>query len=336
LDEGWQLLLDRMGDVQPGLTFAVDSALWDLQGQRTGRSVAEMLGGVQRTHIPITEQIFIGEWLESEQELRAIQRRGTTSLKVKTGFHPQHDVELVKRVQQFMGPEVEIRVDANRGYALADSLDTYHKLAAAGVLAVEEPISDKGWSALRRLRQETGLPVMLDESILTLPDLQQAIAAQALDILNVKLTRIGGISRALPYLELCQRAGVAISIGCAEDIGPGMASILQLSAAVESLYSTEGMGNLRLGADIVATPMAVQGGSVALPSGNGLGVKLLPDFQAAAKVQARLLDLTLSSKAYVYGYSRYVLLRQRTATVLHRLGRAVKRSGRAATRRGEL
>jgi muconate cycloisomerase len=329
LEQGWQVLLERMGNVQPGLTFAVDSALWDLLGQRTRRTVAELLGGVQRTHIPITEQIFIDKWAESEVELRAIQQRGTTSLKVKTGFHPQEDLILVRRVQQFMGTGVEMRVDANQGYALADSLDTYRMMAAAGVLAVEEPINDKEWPALNRFRQETGLPVMLDESILTLDDLQQAIAAQALDILNVKLTRVGGISKALAYIERCKRAGVAISIGCAEDIGPGMASILHLSAAMESLYSTEGMGHLRLGADIVATAMTVQGGSVALPAGPGLGVALLPnfgnDFRTTNGAQTRVLDLTASPKAYVAAYSNYLLLRQRAATALHRLQRRVAR-----------
>lgn len=329
LDEGWQPLLTRLEHVQPGLTFAVDSAMWDLLGQRRGRSVAELLGGVQRTRIPITEQIFIDKWAEREAELRAIQQRGTTSLKVKTGFHPQEDVVLVKRVQQFMGAGVEMRVDANRGYALADSLDTYRLMAAAGVLAAEEPISDKEWSTLKRFRQETGLPVMLDESILTLDDLEEALAAEALDILNVKLTRVGGISKALAYIERCKRAGVAISIGCAEDIGPGMASILHLSAALESLYSTEGMGHLRLGADVVATAMPVQGGSVALPAGPGLGVKLLPDFghdfRMANGAPARVLDLTASSRAYVAAYSNYVLLRQRAATALHRLQRRVAR-----------
>ena len=325
LDAGWQPLLDRLGHVQPGLTFAVDSALWDLRGKRNGQRVAEMLteklGSVQRTEIPITEQIFIDRWAESEDELRAMQQRGTTSLKVKTGFHPQQDVELVARVQRFMGPGVEMRVDANRGYALADSLATYQAMAAAGVLAAEEPISDKDWSVMRRFRHETKLPVMLDESILSLADLEQAIAAEALDILNVKLTRIGGISHALAYVKLCQAAGIALSIGCAEDIGPGMAAILHLSAALPALYSTEGMGYLRLGTDIIANPLPVVGGKVTLPDAPGLGVELLPDFAAAVGKRARVLDLTQSSRAAVYAYSRYVLFRQRAATALHRLAR---------------
>ena len=322
LEAGWQPLLDRLGSVQPGLNFAVDSALWDLRGKRNGQSVAEMLGGVYRTQVPITEQIFIDRWAESEGELRAMQQRGTSSLKVKTGFHPQHDVELVQRVHQFMGSEVEMRVDANRGYALADSLETYKAMAAAGVLAAEEPISDKDWSVLRRFRQETGLPVMLDESILSLDDLEQAIAAEALDILNVKLTRVGGITQALAYVKLCQQAGVALSIGCAEDIGPGMASILHLSAALPSLYSTEGMGYLRLGTDIIANnALPVVGGKVALPNAPGLGVELLPNFATAVSQHARVLDLSTSSRAYVYAYSHYVLFRQRAATALHRLAR---------------
>ena len=329
LDTGWQSLLDRLGSAQPGLTFAVDSALWDLRGQRAGARVADLLGGVKRTQIPITEQIFIDRWAESEAELRAIQQRGTKSLKVKTGFHPQQDVELVQRVQGYMGPGVELRVDANRGYALADSLPTYRAMAAAGVLAVEEPISDKDWAVLRRFRQETGLPVMLDESILTLDDLRQAIAAQALDSLNVKLTRVGGISKALDYIKLCQDAGIAVSIGCAEDIGPGMASILHLSAAVDDLYSTEGVGNLRLGADILTTPTKIVNGQSPLPDGAGLGVELLPDFhknlQTANGARVHTLDFTATAKAYVYAYSRYVLLRQRAATALHRLDRATSR-----------
>jgi L-alanine-DL-glutamate epimerase-like enolase superfamily enzyme len=321
LDENWQPLLARMGNVQPGLTFAVDSALWDLRGKQRGQRVADLLGGAHRTQIPITEQIFIDRWAESETELRAIQQRGTTSVKVKTGFHPVQDIALVKRVQHFMGPGVEVRVDANRGYALTDSLDSYRAMHAAGVLAAEEPIGDKDWTALCRFRQETGLPVMLDESILSLDDLRQAIDAEALDILNVKLTRVGGISRALDYVSLCQQAGVAISIGCAEDIGPGMASILQLSAALPALYSTEGMGYLRLGADIVTTPLPVVGGRVALPDAPGLGVELLPDLARAVGTHARMLDLTASSRGYVNAYSRYVLWRQRAATALHRLAR---------------
>jgi L-alanine-DL-glutamate epimerase-like enolase superfamily enzyme len=156
---------------------------------------------------------------------------------------------------------------------------------------------------------------------LSLADLEQAIAAEALDILNIKLTRIGGISHALAYVARCRQAGVALSIGCAEDIGPGMASILHLSAALPDLYSTEGMGYLRLGTDVIATPLPVVAGQVALPDGPGLGVALLPDFAQAVGARARVLDLTTASRTYVNAYSRYVLLRQRAATVLHRLAR---------------
>lgn len=322
LDEGWQPLLDRLATIQPGLTFAVDSALWDLRGKVRGCQVAELLGGVQRTQIPITEQIFIDRWAESETELAQIQQRGTTSLKVKTGFHPRQDVELVQRVQQLMGPGVEIRVDANRGYALAEARESYRALKAMGVLAAEEPISDPDWSALYRFRQETGLPVMLDESILSLDDLRRALDANALDILNVKLTRVGGVSRALAYIDLCQQAGVALSVGCAEDIGPGMASILHLSAALPALYSTEGMGYLRLGTDIVAEPMPVVQGQVALPAAPGLGVTLLPDFVQTVGKRATTIELTQAARAQVRAYSHYVLWRQRAATALYRLARS--------------
>jgi len=125
---------------------------------------------------------------------------------------------------------------------------------------------------------------------------------------------------------MCRRGGVEVSIGCSEDIGPGMASILQLSAAVTPLYSTEGMGHLRLGTDIIDQPMLVTGGAAGLPPGFGLGVALLPDFGAhVAAARAHVLDLTSAPPAGVYLYSRYVRWRQRAATAVHRLGRAVAR-----------
>jgi hypothetical protein len=81
------------------------------------------------------------------------------------------------------------------------------------------------------------------------------------------------------------------------------------------------MGYLRLGTDIVTTPLPIVGGRVALPDSPGLGVELLPDFVCAVSTRARTLDLTAASRGYVNAYSRYVLWRQRAATALHRLAR---------------
>lgn len=322
--EDWKPLLARVADVDPGLCFAVDAALWDLRGRRAGRSVADLLGGVRRERIPITEQLFAADPKRTARELRAIRARGTMHLKVKTGFGARSDLDLVERLRHAAGEDVEIRVDANRAYRMDECLGLYRELAARGVRAAEEPVAERSWDALRRFREETGLPVILDESILSLRDLEGAIQAGALDVLNLKLTRVGGLSPALDYIDRCRQSGIEVCIGCSEDIGPGMAAILQLSAAVEPLHSTEGMGALRLGTDIADPPVRVANGAAELPPGPGLGVTLRPDFAARLAARARVVDLTCARASGVFLYSRWVRWRQRTATAVHRLDRAAQ------------
>jgi L-alanine-DL-glutamate epimerase-like enolase superfamily enzyme len=315
---GWPACLDGVVAAEPGLAFAADAALWDLKGKVEGRPVADLLGEVQRTSLPVTEQIFISNWSQSEQELRQILARGTTRLKVKTGAGLAQDVALIGRVREMVGPDVELRVDANRAYTLAEAAGMYRELAALGVLAAEEPLRES-WPALRQFRETVGLPVMLDESILSLSDLRQAIEAQAIDSLNIKLTRVGGLSQALTYSHFCQAAGVAVSLGCNEDLGPGMAAILHFAAAVPYLYSMEGLGNLRLGVDLIDERMAIKAGQVALPAGPGLGVQLANDWMERLNGRARVFDLNQSAHIFLRAYSTFARTHQRATNLLYRL-----------------
>jgi L-alanine-DL-glutamate epimerase-like enolase superfamily enzyme len=318
--EGWQTCLEGIVAAEPGLAFAADAALWDLKGKVEGRPVADLLGEVQRTSLPVTEQIFISNWSQSEQELGQILARGTTRLKVKTGAGLAQDVALIGRVREMVGPDVELRVDANRAYTLAEAAGMYRELAALGVLAAEEPLRES-WPALRQFRETVGLPVMLDESILSLTDLRQAIEAQAIDSLNIKLTRVGGLSQALTYSHFCQAAGVAVSLGCNEDLGPGMAAILHFAAAVPGLYSMEGLGNLRLGLDLIGDSIAIKEGQVPLPAGSGLGVQLANDWMERLNGRARVFDLNQGTHIFLRAYSTFARTYQRATNLLYRLSR---------------
>lgn len=320
MQQGWQESLEGIVAAEPGLAFAADAALWDLKGKVAGRPMADLLGGIQHTRLPVTEQIFISDWGQSEQELRQIVARGTTRLKVKTGAGLAQDVELIGRVRQVVGPGVELRVDANRAYTLAESAEMYRRLAQMGVLAAEEPLRES-WPALHQFRETVGLPVMLDESILSRADLQQAIEAGAIDSLNIKLTRVGGLSQAMIYRQLCQTAGVAVSLGCNEDLGPGMAAILHMAAAVPDLYSMEGLGNLRLGVDLIAEKMVIDQGEVALPAGSGLGVQLASDWMERLNGRARIFDLNKPAGIALQAYSALARTRQRATNLLYRLAR---------------
>ena len=306
---------------EPGLAFALDTAVYDLKGKHEGQPVAELLGGFQRTAVPITEQIFIDDWAKSEQELQQIIARGTTHLKIKTGFSPEKDLALIQKVRRTVGQNVDLRIDANRAYNLTESLELYKQFKQLGVTTLEEPINNPDWASWRTLRHEVGLPIMLDESILSPADLQAAIQAKVIDSLNIKLTRVGGITQALIYAQLCHDAGVAVSIGCNEDIGPGMAAILHFSAAQTRHDGTEGVGHLRLGTDIIDEEMAIRDGALSLSTRPGLGVTLKPNFSRKLPSNVQVIDLNHVPAAQMRLISSYRRNKQRAATAVYRLQR---------------
>lgn len=312
--------LAQLADISSGWAYALDSAWCDLRARSEGKRVADLLGGVRRTQIPITEQVFIRSWPDTEAELDAILRRGTRRIKVKIGLNPSADLENVRRVRAFVGPAVELRVDANRAYRLDEALPLCKQLADSGVLALEEPLAGQNWEGLRMLREKVGLPIMLDENIRSLSELQTAIRNQAVDVLNLKLTRLGGPRLALKYARLCDEAGVEVALGCTEELGVGMATILHVAAALPALHSVEGVGPLRLGFDITPSKWNMSDGTLALPEQPGLGVQLRQNWQR--EIPRHVHRFSLPSNWPLYLFSKYARWFQCANSLMWRIHRA--------------
>lgn len=308
--ESWREQLRTWAVTSPGVAYALDTAWWDLQARRLDKPLAAVLGMVTRLQIPVTEQLFIHDDAELERRLAQITARGTTHIKLKIGSSPAEDIALVQRVRRQVGPDVELRVDANHAYSWPAAAPLYRQLAELGVRAFEEPLAIRDWEGLAALRRDLGVPIILDESILTLGHLQEAIAAQAIDLLNVKLTRIGGITLAQEYIDLCRRHAVGVLIGCTEDLGIGTAAILHCAAALPACDSMEGLGPERLGFDVVQPAWQIENGHLALPDGAGLGVTLMPAWQDHLPPEVRRFDLTQPTLALRL-FSESARLRQR-------------------------
>ncbi|HXF63750.1 MAG TPA: mandelate racemase/muconate lactonizing enzyme family protein [Caldilineaceae bacterium] len=320
----WRDQLRQWAATEPGVAYALDSAWLDLQARREGCTVAQWLGGPARQSVPVTEQLFIAGGAALDRQLDEILRRGTRHLKLKIGSNPESDVALVRQVRERVRPAVELRVDANHAYTWPAAASLYRRLAELGVRAFEEPLQVRDWSGLRALRRELGVPVILDESILTLEQLQAAIAAEAIDLLNVKLTRVGGITLAQEYIELCSRHGIGVLIGCTEDLGIGTAAILHLATALPACDSMEGLGPQRLGLDVAAPPWQICDGALTLPAGPGLGVELAPNWLDRLPRRVKHFDL-LRPDLRLRLFSEGSRLQQRVENVRVRLTRRLGR-----------
>jgi L-alanine-DL-glutamate epimerase-like enolase superfamily enzyme len=313
---GW---LRSLAEVSPCLAHAVDSALCDLQGKLAGEPVAGLLGGIRRSRLEITEQVFVHDWPTTARKIEAILARGTRRIKVKIGMGCERDARMMRHVRDLVGPAVSLQVDANHAYTdVSQVAGLCRALEDIGVEAIEEPLAIKDWSSLGALRSQTRLPIMLDESILCEHDLQQAIAAKALDALNIKLSRVGGLRLALDYARACQEQGIAVGLGCAEDLGVSTAAIVHLAAALPEVFDTEGLGPERLGFDIVTRPWAIDKGEIVLPPGSGLGVELDAQWRQRLPRHVRSYDLGRAGWD-LRAFSSYMRIWQRANNVLWRV-----------------
>lgn len=261
-------LLKFLTRVDPGLLYAFDLAFWDLEAKQTSVPLYQLLGNIQRQRISITEQLWIVDDNKLEHELMPILQRGTRRLKVKVAGGSE-SVAYVKRISNLVGPGVQIQIDPNRDFRWPDHKTVLKDLFDLGVVAVEDPFPN--WESIRHFRSMMPMPVILDAGIRTPEDLKKAIDLKCIDILNVKLSRVGGITNAMRLIDTCKEHGCKVSIGCCEDIGHAMSGILHLSSVISDLFGTEGVGKYRLGFDIAEPSPDLESGFLPVPQSNGLG-----------------------------------------------------------------
>lgn len=259
-------LQERMVKEAPGVVFALDTALWDLEARQQAVAVADLLGGLKREAVAITEQLFINE-IADHRLIETMLERGTRSFKVKIGANLDREIAQIKALRERCGPDAEIRVDANRGLTLDEALRAAKELSPVGVSVFEEPLQDV--NRLAEFRASTGCRVMLDESIRDATVLDRLANGQnrGVDGVNLKLARVGGLTGAVRLAKHCHELGLETAVGCAEDLGAGMAANLVLSGCLESAFETEGYGAPRVnvwslddGLMPFQSPMQVPGG----------------------------------------------------------------------------
>jgi L-alanine-DL-glutamate epimerase-like enolase superfamily enzyme len=220
-----------------GAKCALDIALHDLVGKVTGRPVAELLG----LPGPIPPTDFTLGLDEPAVVAERARRAGRfPALKIKCGGPSDlATLEAVRAV--YDGP---IRVDANTGWQPDDAAGLLPKLERLGVELIEQPFPAHRLDQLRWLQERSNLPIVADESAVTIDDLDGLVGVVA--GVNVKLAKCGGIGPARAMLERARELGFRRFLGCMEETSVAIAA----SAAVASLADWVDLdGSLLLAAD---------------------------------------------------------------------------------------
>ena len=216
---------------------AIDIALHDLAAQVAGVPVHALLG--LTADLPPTD-FTIGIDTPAVVAERASRAAHFPALKIKVGGPSDlATLEAVRAV--FGGP---IRVDANTGWALDDAIALLPDLQRLGVELIEQPFRAGRLDLLRQLQERSALPIVADESAVTIEDLDALVGVVA--GVNVKLAKCGGVGPAKRMLERARELGFRTFLGCMEETSVGIAA----SAAVASLADWVDLdGNLLLADD---------------------------------------------------------------------------------------
>ena len=204
----------------------VEMALWDLLGQREGRSLREMLGGRR-------ERVDVGVSVGLQSSPEALVGRvgryiadGYRRIKIK--IKPGRDVEDAAAVRKAY-PDIRLQVDANSAYSL-ESAKVLKPLDALGLLLIEQPLAEDDLWDHHKLQEQFRTPICLDESILSMRHARAALEMGACRIINIKPGRVGGLSQAVSIHDLCLAQGIPVWCGGMLETGIGRASNLALAA----------------------------------------------------------------------------------------------------------
>ncbi|WP_155287786.1 mandelate racemase/muconate lactonizing enzyme family protein [Lacticaseibacillus zhaodongensis] len=205
----------RMDQVILGHTAAkagIDIACYDILGKQAGLPLYKLLGGSSNS-IESDYTLGIDSTDKMVAEAKKYVAAGFKILKVKVGLDDRHDVEVVRAIRQAVGPDVELRIDANQAWTPKQTIRLMRQFSDM-VSAVEQPLSAERGDGLPFVRAHVEQPVMADESVHNAFDAYKLLAAEGADIVNIKLQKSSGLYGAQQINAVAEAAGAPVMLGC--------------------------------------------------------------------------------------------------------------------------
>jgi muconate cycloisomerase len=250
------------------------TALLDCSLRAQDLSFSEMIPA-RRQKVTYSGVITAGPIETIVEHAQRMKLVGLRYIKLKVGF--PDDLERVKTVREVLGPGPSLRLDANGAWNIDQAAAILPLLKPLGIEAIEQPIPRGSIEDLVRLRASTSIPLMADESLVTLEDAKALAAARAVDFFNIRISKCGGLDRSLAIGRIARDKGIGVQVGSQV----GETAILSaagrhLAAGLPAVAFAEGSyGTLLLTEDVATSPIRFgHRGEAAILPGRGLGIEV--------------------------------------------------------------
>ena len=258
---------------QPICKAGVDLALLDLTGKLLKESPAQRWKRAGRDRITLSWTLNPKTLDEVEPLIAQGRARGYQHFNVKIAPDPKFDLELCRVVKRLV-PDGFLWADANGGYDEETALAVAPKLADIGVPVLEQPLPANRLTGYRRLKKQRALPIIMDEGVVSLVDLEEFIKLDLLDGVAMKPARCGGLTEARRQIELIECAGLMFLGSGLTDPDISLAASLALYGAYDLKHPAALNGPQFLNGTILKQPLEVKKGELGVAKGAGLGVEV--------------------------------------------------------------
>lgn len=267
--------MDKLIYGNTSIKSAFDMALYDIASQHARVPLYKFLGGENDKTIITDYTVSIADPQKMAADALKIKEEGYPFIKVKLGKDGATDVLRIKMIRKAIGDEIPLRIDANQGWSVEEAIKTLQALAQYNIQHCEEPIPRWQFMHLPHVRKASPIPIMSDESCGDEHDAERLIYIGACDYFNIKLSKSGGIFKALKMVKLAEANNIHLQVGAMLESRLAMTAFAHFSLCSPLIEHFDFDTALMFSEDPVSGGIVYQeNGVVKVPEVIGLGASI--------------------------------------------------------------